>query len=133
MAEDGAAALAFLAAEALGVWSRSSVNRAPARATQRAGRPAFTTFQIRHSFAGRVAPSQHRCCGTPGFVSTYPAREDHDRRGGAGEASALEPLRGTDENGAPFPAGKPVSLARTAGRAAQGTRKILWIQGLQDA
>ncbi len=45
------AAHAFLDAEAFGPWPRSSVNRALAAAARRAGRPAFTTYQIRHSFA----------------------------------------------------------------------------------
>ncbi len=46
-----AAARAFLAAGAFGPWPRSSVNRALAAAARRAGQPAFTTYQIRHSFA----------------------------------------------------------------------------------
>ncbi len=49
--ESVAAARAFLDAEAFGPWPRSSVNRALAWAARRAGRPAFTTYQIRHSFA----------------------------------------------------------------------------------
>ena len=49
--EGAAAARAFLDAEAFGPWPRSSVNRALASAARRAGRPAFTTYQIRHSFA----------------------------------------------------------------------------------
>ena len=49
--EGVAAARAFRDAEAFGPWPRSSVNRALASAARRAGRPAFTTYQIRHSFA----------------------------------------------------------------------------------
>ena len=49
--EGVAAAHAFLDAEAFGPWPRSSVNRALAGAARRAGRPVFTTYQIRHSFA----------------------------------------------------------------------------------
>ncbi len=49
--EGVAAARAFLDAEAFGPWPRSSVNRALAGAARRAGRPVFTTYQIRHSFA----------------------------------------------------------------------------------
>ena len=46
-----AGARAFLATEAFGPWPRSSVNRALAAAAWRAWRAAFTTYQIRHSFA----------------------------------------------------------------------------------
>ena len=46
-----AAARAFLATRAFGPWSRDTVNRALRSAAARAGRPPFTTYQIRHSFA----------------------------------------------------------------------------------
>ena len=54
--EGVAAARAFLDAEAFGPWPRSSVNRALAAAARRAGRPVFTTYQIRHSFAAGLQP-----------------------------------------------------------------------------
>ena len=57
--EGVAAARAFLDTEAFGPWPPSSVNRALARAARRAGRPAFTTYQVRHSFAAGL-----RCAGT---------------------------------------------------------------------
>ena len=46
-----AAARAFLAARALGPWSRGSANKALRAAARRAGRQPFTVYQIRHSFA----------------------------------------------------------------------------------
>ena len=49
--EGVAAARAFLDAEAFGPWPCSSVNRALVAAARRAGRPAFITYEIRHSFA----------------------------------------------------------------------------------
>ena len=58
--EGAAAARAFLDAQAFGPWPRSSVNRALARAAGRAGRPVFTTYQIRHSSppdSGAPAPT----------------------------------------------------------------------------
>jgi len=50
--EEGiAAAHAFIAIGAFGEWRTEPANRALAKAAQEAGRPAFTTYQIRHSFA----------------------------------------------------------------------------------
>ena len=49
--EGVAAAGAFLDAEAIGLWPRISVDWALAKADRKAGRPVFTTYQIRHSFA----------------------------------------------------------------------------------
>ena len=46
-----AAARAFLAARAFGAWSRGSANEALRAPARRAGRPPFTVYQIRHSFA----------------------------------------------------------------------------------
>ena len=46
-----AAARAFMAIGAYGGWSCPSANRALERAARKAGRPAFTVYQIRHSFA----------------------------------------------------------------------------------
>ena len=45
------AARAFLHARAFGPWSRGSANKALRAAARRAGRPPFTVYQIRHSFA----------------------------------------------------------------------------------
>ena len=114
-----AAARAFLDAEAFGPWPRSSVNRALARA----GRPAFTTYQIRHSFAAGlrragtdVADIQDLYGHTrPETTMIYAPPEVARHR------AALERLRRTDRNGAPDPAGRPV-LAAADGLAQQGTK-----------
>ena len=45
------AAREFMAAGAYGEWSCPSANRALERAARKAGRPAFTVYQIRHAFA----------------------------------------------------------------------------------
>ena len=45
------AARAFMAIGAYGGWSCPSANRALERAARKAGRPAFTVYQIRHAFA----------------------------------------------------------------------------------
>ena len=44
-------AVHFLDARAFGPWSRGSANKALRAASLRAGRPPFTVYQIRHSFA----------------------------------------------------------------------------------
>ena len=50
--EEGiAAARDFIAIGAFGEWKSGPANRELAKAATRAGRPAFTTYQIRHSFA----------------------------------------------------------------------------------
>ena len=49
-----AAVRRFIAADAFGEWSCSSANRALRRAAERAGRPPFTVYQIRHSFAAAL-------------------------------------------------------------------------------
>ena len=45
------AAREFMAIRAYGRWSCSAANKALARAAGKAGRPAFTVYQIRHAFA----------------------------------------------------------------------------------
>ncbi len=45
------AAREFLASDALGKWSCASANKALELAARKAGRPPFTVYQIRHSFA----------------------------------------------------------------------------------
>ena len=107
------AARAFLDAGAFGSWPRSSVNRALARAARRAGRPAFTTYQIRHSFAAGlrragtdVADIQDLYGHTrPETTMIYAPPELAKHR------AALERLRRTDGNGAPAPADTPVLAA----------------------
>ena len=50
--EEGvAAARAFITIGAFGTWSAEAANRELAQAAREAERPAFTTYQIRHSFA----------------------------------------------------------------------------------
>ena len=52
LVEEGvAAARAFIAAEAFGKWKTQPANKQLAKAAREAGRPAFTSYQIRHSFA----------------------------------------------------------------------------------
>ena len=41
----------FIAADGFGKWSTERANKALAKAAEAAGREAFTTYQIRHSFA----------------------------------------------------------------------------------
>ena len=108
--EGVAAARAFLDAEAFGPWPRSSVNRALAAAARRAGRPAFTTYQIRHSFAAGlrragtdVADIQDLYGHTrPETTMIYAPPELAKHR------AALERLRENDESGAPSPVRSPV-------------------------
>ena len=52
-----AAARAFLDAQAFGPWSRGGVNNTLRAAARRAGRAAFTVYQIRHSFAAGLRRS----------------------------------------------------------------------------
>ena len=114
--EGAAAARAFLDAEAFGPWPRSSVNRALAAAARRAGRPAFTTYQIRHSFAAGlrragadVADIQDLYGHTrPETTMIYAPPEL------AKHLAALERLRRDDAAAGPEPAGRPV-LAGTVG------------------
>ncbi len=114
--EGAAAARAFLAAEAFGPWPRSSVNRALAAAARRAGRTAFTTYQIRHSFAAGlrragtdVADIQDLYGHTrPETTMIYAPPEL------AKHLAALERLRRDDAAGGPEPAGSPF-LAGTFG------------------
>lgn len=55
LVEEGlGAARAFIAADAFGPWSCPSANKALAAAARRAGRPAFTVYQIRHSFSAAL-------------------------------------------------------------------------------
>ena len=97
-----AAARAFLDAKAFGPWPRSSVNRALASAARRAGLDAFTTYQIRHSFATGlrragtdVADIQDLYGHTrPETTMIYAPPELEKHR------AALEPLRRNDEIGA---------------------------------
>ena len=52
LVEEGiAAAREFIALDAYGPWSTAKANKALAKAAHKAGREAFTTYQIRHSFA----------------------------------------------------------------------------------
>ena len=113
--EGAAAAGAFLDAEAFGPWPRSSVNRALARA----GRPVFTTYQIRHSFAAGLRPAGTDVADIqdlyghtrPETTMIYAPPEVEKHR------AALERLRRTDRNGATDPAGRPVLAAADGWRA----------------
>jgi integrase len=117
--EGVAAARAFLAAEAFGPWPRSSVNRALARAARKAGRPAFTTYQIRHSFAAGlrragtdVADIQDLYGHTrPETTMIYAPPELAKHR------AALERLRRDDGSSAPNPGSRPVLAGTTRWQA----------------
>ena len=110
--EGVAAARAFLDANAFGPRPRSSVNRALAAAARRAGRPPFTTYQIRHSFAAAlrhaatdVADIQDLYGHTrpeTTMISAPPELPTH--------LAALERLRRNDNTGTLFPAA-PAALA----------------------
>ena len=110
------AARAFLDAEAFGPWPRSSVNRALASAPKRAGRPAFTTYQIHYSFAAGlrragtdVADIQDLYGHTrPETTMIYAPPELAKHR------AALERLRQDDGPGAPEPTHRPL-VPRAAG------------------
>ena len=99
--------------------ARSSVNRALASAARRAGRPAFTTYQIRHSFAAGlrragtdVADIQDLYGHTrPETTMIYAPPELVKHR------AALERLRCSDGSGAAAPAGTPVLAAADAWQA----------------
>ncbi len=117
------AARAFLDAGAFGPWPRSSVNRGLARAARRAGRAAFTTYQIRHSFAAGlrragtdVADIQDLYGHTrPETTMIYAPPELAKHR------AALERLRRDDVSGAPFAAGRPVLAGRDGWQGEAGT------------
>ncbi len=92
------AARAFLNARALGPWSRGSANKA-----LRAGRPPFTVYQIRHSFAaglrrtGADVPDIQDLYGhtSPETTMIYPPPELAKHR------AALERLRHSDGHNLP--------------------------------
>ena len=111
------AAREFMAARAYGQWSCPSANRALARAARSAGRPPFTRYQIRHSFAtglrrmgSDLADIQDMYGHTdPETTMIYapPQLQKH--------AAAIERLQRADR--APAPVAPPIRLAETAGRA----------------
>ncbi len=116
--EGVAAARAFLHAEAFGPWHRSSVNRALAAAARPAGRPPFTTYQIRPrsprgSAAGIDVADIQRSYGhtrpETTMIYTPPELPNH--------LAALERLRRNAGTGTLFPA-RPAPLAgsRLAGQ-----------------
>ena len=110
------AAREFMAIRAYGQWSCPSANRALARAARSAGRPPFTVYQIRHSFAtglrrtgSDVADIQDMYGHTdPETTMIYapPQLQKH--------AAAIERLQRADR--APAPVAPPIRLAETAGR-----------------
>ena len=109
------AAREFMAVRAYGQWSCPSANRALAAAARRAGRPSFTVYQIRHSFAtglrrtgSDLADIQDLYGHTdPETTMIYapPQLQKH--------AAAIERLQRADRAPAPVPA--PIRLAETAG------------------
>ena len=111
------AAREFMATRAYGQWSCPSANRALARAAQSAGRPPFTVYQIRHSFAtglrrtgSDLADIQDMYGHTdPETTMIYapPQLQKH--------AAAIERLQRADR--APAPVSPPIRLAEAAGRA----------------
>ena len=109
------AARDFMALRAYGWWSCPSANKALERAARKAGRPAFTVYQIRHSFAtglrrtgSDVADIQDLYGHTdPETTMIYapPQLQKH--------AAAIERLRRADRMPAPTPRG--IRLADPAG------------------
>ncbi len=112
-----AASRAFLHARAFGPWSRGSANKALRAAARRAGRPSFTVYQIRHSFAAGlrragtdVADIQDLYGHTrPETTMIYAPPELAKHR------AAMERLRQNDASGSPAPAGATIRLAEPAG------------------
>ncbi len=110
------AARDFTAIRAYGSWSCASANKALERAARKAGRPAFTVYQIRHSFAtglrrtgSDVADIQDLYGHTdPETTMIYapPQLQKH--------AAAIERLERADRS--PVPVARPIRLAETAGR-----------------
>ncbi len=109
------AAREFTAARAYGRWSCPSANKALERAARKAGRPAFTVYQIRHSFAtglrrtgSDVADIQDLYGHTdPETTMIYapPQLQKH--------AAAIERLERADRS--PAPVSRAIRLAETAG------------------
>lgn len=121
MPEGVAATRAFLDAGAFGPRPRRFVNRALAAAARRAGRPGFTTYQIRHSFAaglhraGTDVADIHDLYGhtRPGTTMIYmsPEREETPRG-----ARTAPPRRRSAHTVPGWPA--RASLVRPTGRTA---------------
>ncbi len=109
------AAREFMTIRAYGRWSCPSANRALAQAARRAGRPPFTVYQIRHSFAtglrrtgSDVADIQDLYGHTdPETTMIYapPQLQKH--------AAAIERLQRADRAPAPVP--PPIRMAEKAG------------------
>ena len=110
------AARDFMAVRAYGRWSCPSANKALERAAGKAGRPVFTVYQIRHSFAtglrrtgSDVADIQDLYGHTdPETTMIYapPQLQKH--------AAAIARLERADRS--PVPVTRPIRLAETAGR-----------------
>ena len=110
------AARAFTAVRAYGRWSCASANKALELAARKAGRPAFTVYQIRHTFAtglrrtgSDVADIQDLYGHTdPETTMVYapPQLQKH--------AEAIERLERADRTQAPVP--RAFRLAEPAGR-----------------
>ena len=109
------AAQEFMSIRAYGRWSCPSANKALARAARKAGRPGFTVYQIRHSFAtglrrtgSDLADIQDLYGHTdPETTMIYapPQLQKH--------AAAIERLERADRVPAPVP--HAIRLAETAG------------------
>ena len=105
----------FMALRAYGWWSCASANKALERAARKAGRPAFTVYQIRHSFAtglrrtgSDVADIQDLYGHTdPETTMIYapPQLQKH--------AAAIERLKRADP--VPAPVSRAIRLAEPAG------------------
>ncbi len=113
------AARDFTAIRAYGSWSCPSANKALERAAHKAGRPAFTVYQIRHSFAtglrrtgSDVADIQDLYGHTdPETTMIYapPQLQKH--------AAAVERLERADRT--PAPVSRAIRLAGTAGSGSE--------------
>ena len=75
-----AAARAFLAARAFGAWSRGSANKALRAPARRAGRPPFTVYQIRHSFAAGLRRTETDVADIQDLYGHTSPENHHDLR-----------------------------------------------------
>ena len=99
------AARDFMAGGAYGRWSCPSANKALERAARKAGRPAFTVYQIRHAFATGLRRTGSDVADIQDLYYAPPQLQKH--------AAAIARLQCADRS--PEPAPHAIRLAGTAG------------------